>query len=260
MEKEALIEIILNDLNEMQTLVATFKGKSVINSAFIKLAHTKLNNISEELNLLDTLKNEVEQTKDSSESSLTSAASSSLPEEDGEKIATSSQQFFSEEASLKVAPSIGKETAEPTETPPAPKPTPTATEKETKTRPAKESIKTNKKTTKTQSDSNILGEKINSDRKLIHEQLSGTKESGNAVKQIGKPVNDVRKAIGINDRFFYQRELFQGNADLMNQTLDQLNQLDSFDSAVQFLHSNYHWEEDNEAAETFLKSIKRRFI
>lgn len=58
MEREALIDIILNDLNEMRTLVSTFKGKPLINSAFINLAKTKLNNISEELNLLEAVQNE----------------------------------------------------------------------------------------------------------------------------------------------------------------------------------------------------------
>ncbi len=80
------------------------------------------------------------------------------------------------------------------------------------------------------------------------------------VSQFGKPVSDVRKAIGLNDRFYFQRELFNGNADAFNNTLDQINQMDSFELALQFIKSNYDWDDDNEVTESFYKSIKRRFI
>ena len=77
---------------------------------------------------------------------------------------------------------------------------------------------------------------------------------------IGKPVSDIRKAIGINDRFLYQRELFKGQVELFNQTLDQLNGMDSYESASRFLHTNFKWEEGNEVAESFLNIVKRLFI
>jgi hypothetical protein len=106
----------------------------------------------------------------------------------------------------------------------------------------------------------ILGEVINKDSSSLNEAMANRKESVEDIRQIGKPVDDVRKAFGLNDRFYFQRELFSNNADLFNQTLDQINHMDSYQSAINFLQSNYNWGADNEASESFYKSIKRRFI
>ncbi|MCU4165949.1 hypothetical protein [Carboxylicivirga caseinilyticus] len=269
MEREALIDIILNDLNEMRTLVSTFKGKPLINSAFINLAKTKLNNISEELNLLEAVQNEPAPVKENTESSMTSAARTSTPAEDAEEIAESSKKFASGEASEKPQETQPVEEVK-TEVKNEPvaevKPEPVIEVKteeatrvvaETKViteEPPKETVEktVEKKNT-------VLGEQIHTEVKSVNEQIAVKKE-GSHFTQIGKPVDDVRKAIGINDRFYYQRELFGGSMELLNQTLDQLNQMDSFESARQFLQSNFKWEEDNEVSQSFIKNIQRRFI
>lgn len=106
----------------------------------------------------------------------------------------------------------------------------------------------------------VLGEVIRKEGASVNEAIANRKESVEDIKQIGKPVDDVRKAFGLNDRFYYQRELFSNNADLFNQTLDQINHMDSYQSAISFLQANYNWGADNEASESFYKNIKRRFI
>ncbi len=55
MDKEALLNIILNDLKEVETLVISFQGENKIADPFINLAERKLTHISEELNLLKTI-------------------------------------------------------------------------------------------------------------------------------------------------------------------------------------------------------------
>lgn len=114
--------------------------------------------------------------------------------------------------------------------------------------------------TKTTKEPGILGEQIGKDKTSVYERVTTQTDQTDSIKQIGKPVNDIRKAFGLNDRFYYQRELFNGNPELFNQTLDQINQMDSYDSAAHFLKSNFHWTEDNDVAGSFLKSVKRRFI
>ncbi len=53
MKKEALINIIINDLKEVQKLMEDFRGEIHVNSAFVNLAKTKIRNIEEEMSLLD---------------------------------------------------------------------------------------------------------------------------------------------------------------------------------------------------------------
>jgi len=49
------------------------------------------------------------------------------------------------------------------------------------------------------------------------------------------PVHELTRAIGINERFMFIRELFNGDQDLYNSTLDQLNGTDNIDSAFGIL-------------------------
>lgn len=267
MEKEALINIILNDINEMHTLVSTFKGKATISPAFIKLAKSKLNNIAEELKLLESFNGNIADGSNESETSLTSASSHDTSENEAMEIAESSSRFASEEANDDIATvqTDKPKTEDVLPTSPVKKTTepvinePVVEKVKTQAEPAiKEPETAPKETNKPRKDA-VLGEKINTEVQSLNERIAIKKE-GTHITQIGKPVDDVRKAIGINDRFYYQRELFDGNTDLFNQTLDQLNQMQSFEAAMQFIQSNYNWENDNEVVQSFLKTIQRRFI
>ena len=44
----------------------------------------------------------------------------------------------------------------------------------------------------------------------------------------GAAVEDIRQAISLGDRFLFQRELFAGNGELMQKTLDEINSLGSW--------------------------------
>ncbi|MBS2097990.1 hypothetical protein [Carboxylicivirga linearis] len=265
MEREALIDIILNDLNEMHTLVSTFKGKTAVNPAFINLAKTKLNNISEELSLLESVQESDQPVEIPTESSLTSSVRTITPEKEADEIAESSEQFVSGEASSattdvnEVITEVEVKKIEVEKNIDPKKEEKPSTSVQEKSEPVIEAAPEEQNEKPEEKKSSVLGEKMHSETKSVNEQIAVKKE-GNHISQIGKPVDDVRKAIGINDRFYYQRELFDGNMEKLNQTLDQLNTMDSFDSARQFLKSNFNWDDDNEVSQSFIKNIQRRFI
>ncbi|MCU4177152.1 hypothetical protein [Carboxylicivirga sp. N1Y90] len=262
MEKEALIDIILNDLKEVHSLITTFKGKEVINQAFINLSHTKLKNISEEINLLESFDISSKNTETPYESSLSSITAQESTEEDSKDIADSSMKFLSGETAAEENKAKIEHKEEPSKNElisetPVTKPQDIIEDKKTEvsTPPKKAEVKD-----VPQENSSILGEKIKQEATSVNERIADKKDTSSMVSQYGKPVSDVRKAIGLNDRFYFQRELFDGNADAFNNILDQVNQMDSYELALQFIQSNYNWDDDNEVAESFYKSIKRRFI
>ncbi len=74
-----------------------------------------------------------------------------------------------------------------------------------------------------------------------------------------KKITDIKQAISIGDRFRFQRELFKGNGEEMNRTLNYINQLATFDEASSFLISKYGWDKANESVEDFLQLVRRRF-
>lgn len=77
-------------------------------------------------------------------------------------------------------------------------------------------------------------------------------------KLSNRPVDSIHSAIGINDRFQYIRELFEGSADNFVKTVADLDSMDDIKEAVNYLQSNFKWKK-NETSLKFVNLIKRRF-
>jgi hypothetical protein len=75
----------------------------------------------------------------------------------------------------------------------------------------------------------------------------------------GKAVDDIRLAISLGDRFLYQRELFGQNAELMQRTLTELNELGSYDEALAYITSRFNWDTESSTYQQFLVTLHRRF-
>ena len=77
-------------------------------------------------------------------------------------------------------------------------------------------------------------------------------------KLSNRPVTSIQSAIGINDRFQYIRELFEGSADNFVKTVADLDSMDDIKDAVNYLQTNFKWKK-NETSLKFVNLIKRRF-
>ncbi|SFV33463.1 hypothetical protein [Thermoflavifilum thermophilum] len=77
------------------------------------------------------------------------------------------------------------------------------------------------------------------------------------------PVPDLRKAIGINDRFLFISELFANDYQSYDQAIETLNSCTSWDEARQWiadhLQTRYQWKEKDPTAEAFYAIVKKRF-
>ena len=75
----------------------------------------------------------------------------------------------------------------------------------------------------------------------------------------GTAVEDIRQAISLGDRFLFQRELFAGNGELMQKTLDEINALGSLSEAITYIQDNFEWDKESTAVQLFENVLKRRF-
>jgi len=75
----------------------------------------------------------------------------------------------------------------------------------------------------------------------------------------GAPVQDIRKAISLGDRFLFQRELFNGSAEKMQKTLDAINAMSSLEQAQQFVDANFNWNTESSTYDLFMNVLRRRF-
>ena len=75
----------------------------------------------------------------------------------------------------------------------------------------------------------------------------------------GTTVEDIRQAISLGDRFLFQRELFGGNGELMQKTLDEINALGSLSEAMEYVADTFEWDNESTAVKLFENVLKRRF-
>ncbi len=89
-------------------------------------------------------------------------------------------------------------------------------------------------------------------------QPGGTTDRASSLGQ--KPVSDINKAIKINERLGFIRELFAGDAQLYANTIDKLNNFEDFEQAFSFLSENFVWDQDSENFKMFIDIVYRRYI
>lgn len=78
-------------------------------------------------------------------------------------------------------------------------------------------------------------------------------------KLSNRPVSSIQTAIGINDRFQYIRELFDGDNQKFLEAVKTLDSKQNIKEAVDYLRNNFKWKK-NETSLKFVNLVKRRFI
>ena len=84
--------------------------------------------------------------------------------------------------------------------------------------------------------------------------------SGQLKKQ---PISDLLTAIGLNERYLYANDLFDGDIDAFKNAVVKLNEAGSAEAAKTYfnsqLKSQYNWGEKNELAEALFQLVERRY-
>lgn len=71
-------------------------------------------------------------------------------------------------------------------------------------------------------------------------------------------ISDLRKAIGLNDKFLMIRDLFDGDAARYEDTIDTLNEFDDLDECMIYIIENFAWNPDSEGAKLLVSLIERK--
>ncbi|MBK8951599.1 MAG: hypothetical protein IPM85_03960 [Chitinophagaceae bacterium] len=114
--------------------------------------------------------------------------------------------------------------------------------------------------------SQVPGKEINdtatSPEESLNEKLREVKtEIVEVLKET--PVKDLRKAIGINDRFLYINELFRGDENMYERCIKTINSFNIYAEAeywiIRELKVKLGWNNDNETVKQFDQLVRRRF-
>lgn len=139
----------------------------------------------------------------------------------------------------------------PIEEPPIPQST-----KESKTRKT-----TIQKITSPEKSKKVIGEQLGADKKSLYDLISGAKANQDIVSQYKKkPVTDIHKAVSLNDKIWFMKELFNGDAEIYKSYIDKLNVSNDLEQALDIITSNFSWDSESRVVQKFLSIVSRRFI
>jgi len=74
-----------------------------------------------------------------------------------------------------------------------------------------------------------------------------------------KPITDINKALGVNDKFLFAKELFNGDKARFKETIDVVNNANDFDEAINYINENFAWDMDNPYAKMFIDLVNRKY-
>jgi hypothetical protein len=101
-----------------------------------------------------------------------------------------------------------------------------------------------------------------SDASSLNDRLKGPERELSERLQ-DEPVRDLKKAIGINDRYLYINELFKGSEEAFDQAVKTLNGFSILPEALYYLERElsreFGWKADDKLALEFTQLVRRRF-
>ncbi len=230
MDLNATIDIIIRDLNEAREIIDDLKRYPGVPELQVELAKSKCKSASEVIAMIKRL--------------------SLAPVERHSEIVAEKVEQHIEPLAVKAEPPVQSQ---------VPK-VEVKTEKETFTEPVKpdaEIIPAGKK----HSGVSILADQFAGRTESFNEQL-GTRKHGDDVLEIlrTKPLSSLNDAIGINDKFLFIREIFDGSTESYNEAIQKLEKVGNISDAMAVIMGYAGDNSGSEAVTQLVDLIKRKFI
>lgn len=111
--------------------------------------------------------------------------------------------------------------------------------------------------------STSLADKFKDEKKSLHEKIGSSKSDLSYVeKQQQKPIADLVKSIGINEKFLFIKELFKNNGEEYNEAIQLLNNFTTITQAFDYmdiLKQKYGWDETSDASLKLFDMVRRKY-
>ena len=273
MSKEVYIALIQKDIKELDVIAQGLYETDFPSPTVIKLASSKAMDIVNNLQRLSTVKQEESKAEKENQEKLAAEAKAKAEKEEQERLAAEAkakaereeQERLAAEAKAKAEreeqerlAAEAKAKAEREEQERLAAEAKAKAEREEQERLAAEAKAKAAAIINDHNKHSIIEEKIGNLESKV-EQMSKEKGGSMADKIASSKISSIKSAISIADRFRFQRELFGGNADLMNSTLDRLDACSTIEEAEDIINDFTEWNPEDENVNDFLKLLGRRF-
>lgn len=104
----------------------------------------------------------------------------------------------------------------------------------------------------------VLGDVINHDVQTLADTIAPPRDAASELRR-QEPVDDLRRAVGINDKFLMIRDLFDGDRPAYDQAIAALNACESLDDCMIYIAENYAWNPDSDGARLLMGLLERKF-
>ncbi|MFO7853366.1 MAG: hypothetical protein ACQERS_13475 [Bacteroidota bacterium] len=225
MDLKSVINIIIRDLKEAVDLIDDLKNKPEFSDLQIELARSKCKSAEDLIKIIGDI--------------ITDA---------GSKVDMKAD--IKEDISTNDIPDVREEIAEEEERPQEKEKEITL---EIKEQAEPEDITVDKKERKSEQ---IIADRFAHLSSRINEKVGDTKKTEGKTRSM--PVTDLNRAIGINDRFYFIRELFSGKEEPYRQTINSLNNASSKEEATHILNDTLKDMADSEPAHQLLELVERK--
>jgi hypothetical protein len=101
-------------------------------------------------------------------------------------------------------------------------------------------------------------------QQTIHDKIAKSKEEKSWHEKLqSQPVTDLKKSIGINEKFKFVNELFDGHLQDYNESIDFLNNCKTVNEAQNFIDDTlipkFNWKKDSAVYQSLQSLIERKF-
>lgn len=98
----------------------------------------------------------------------------------------------------------------------------------------------------------------------LNEAISNSTPANTLADQLSQTkIDNLTVAIGLNQKFQFIKELFDGDSEAYNKAVKTLNNCDSFEEAQKIVENQlmkpYDWDEESRATMVFLNLVERRY-
>ena len=99
---------------------------------------------------------------------------------------------------------------------------------------------------------------INHDVQTLADTIAPPRDIASELRR-SEPVTDLRRAIGLNDRFLLIRDLFGGDGEAFERAIEILNGFEDLDDCMIFIAEHYAWNPNSDGAKLLMELLERKF-
>jgi hypothetical protein len=108
-------------------------------------------------------------------------------------------------------------------------------------------------------DIEIIADKYQSSQNYINQAIASKQARKDLTTRLqSRPISDLKSSIGLNDKFLFIKELFNGSPEKYNQCVEDLNMAATYEEALHTAKTKYSLDEKSDVVKRLLVLVKRK--